>query len=79
MSETPGRRMTKVSSTQILLRRRGLFVSAAVGGIGMACQTWVGGRSIRESTRSPLGPLPPYGQRVVLDLLTIFASTTKVL
>lgn len=44
----------------------------------MACQAWVDGTIVREFAYSPLDLLPPYGQRVVLDLLNILASATPV-
>lgn len=44
----------------------------------MACQAWVDSTTVREFTQSPLDLQPPYGQRVVLDLLNIFASATPV-
>jgi len=37
-----------------------------------ACQTWIEGMFVREFTRSPAGPLPPTGTRVVMDLINIF-------
>ena len=38
----------------------------------MACQTWIEGTFVREFTRSPAGPLPPTGTKVVMDLINIF-------
>lgn len=52
-----------------LLVRRGIVV---VDGRHIACQTWIEGKFVREFTQSPVGPLPPNGQRVVLDLMNIF-------
>lgn len=49
--------------------RRGIII---VEGDLVACQTWIEGRFVREFTRSPVGPLPPNGQRVVWDLSNIF-------
>jgi len=49
--------------------RRGIVV---VEGHYVACQTWMEGTFVREFTQSPVGPLPPNGQRVVWDLLNIF-------
>jgi predicted ester cyclase len=49
--------------------RRGIIV---VEGDRMACQTWMEGTFVREFTRSPVGSLPPNGQRVVWDLINIF-------
>lgn len=49
--------------------RRGIIV---VEGNYIACQTWIEGRFVREFTNSPVGPLPPNGQRVVWDLTNIF-------
>jgi predicted ester cyclase len=49
--------------------RRGIIV---VEGHYLACQTWIEGTFVREFTRSPAGSLPPNGQRVVWDLLSIF-------
>jgi predicted ester cyclase len=49
--------------------RRGIIV---VEGNSVACQTWIEGKFAREFTRSPAGPLPPTGQRVVWDLSNIF-------
>jgi predicted ester cyclase len=49
--------------------RRGIVVAE---GDYMACQTWIEGAFVREFTQSPVGPLPPNGQRVVFDLLNIF-------
>jgi predicted ester cyclase len=49
--------------------RRGIVV---VEGEYVACQTWIEGTFVGEFTQSPVGPLPPNGQRVVWDLLNIF-------
>ena len=49
--------------------RRGIVVAE---GLHVACQTWIEGTFVREFTQSPLGPLPPNGQRVVWDLMNIF-------
>ena len=49
--------------------RRGIIV---VEGDTVACQTWIEGTFVREFTRSPVGPLPPNGRRVVWQLLNIF-------
>ncbi|MDG4840307.1 ester cyclase [Micromonospora sp. WMMD967] len=49
--------------------RRGFVV---VEGEFVACQTWIEGTFVREFTESPVGPLPPNGQRVVFDLLNLF-------
>ena len=49
--------------------RRGIIV---VEGCYVACQTWMEGRFVREFTQSPVGPLPPNGQRVTWDLSNIF-------
>jgi predicted ester cyclase len=38
----------------------------------VACQTWIEGTFTREFTRSPAGPLPPNGARIVMDLINIF-------
>lgn len=49
--------------------RRGIIVSE---GSHVACQTWIEGTFAREFTHSPVGPLPPNGQRVTWDMLNIF-------
>jgi predicted ester cyclase len=49
--------------------RRGIIVAE---GNYVACQTWIEGTFAREFTRSPVGSLPPNGQRIVWDLLNIF-------
>jgi predicted ester cyclase len=49
--------------------RRGIII---VEGRYVACQTWMEGRFMREFTQSPVGPLPPNGQRVIWDLSNIF-------
>lgn len=49
--------------------RRGIVV---VEGHSIGCQTWIEGTFVREFTQSPAGPLPPTGQRVVMDLINIF-------
>ena len=49
--------------------RRGIIVAE---GNHIACQTWIEGRFVREFAQSPVGPLPPNGQRVVWDLSNIF-------
>jgi len=49
--------------------RRGVTV---VEGHKIACQTWIEGTFVREFTHSPVGLLPPNGQRVVWDLINIF-------
>jgi predicted ester cyclase len=38
----------------------------------LSCQTWIEGTFVREFTSSPVGPLPPNGERVVFDLINIF-------
>jgi predicted ester cyclase len=48
---------------------RGIIVAE---GNTVACQTWIEGTFTREFTRSPAGPLPPNGARVVWDLINIF-------
>lgn len=49
--------------------RRGIVVAE---GDYLACQTWIEGTFVREFTQSPVGPLPPNGERVVFDLINIF-------
>lgn len=49
--------------------RRGIVV--AEGGL-IACQTWIEGTFVRPFTHSPVGTLPPNGNRVVMDLINIF-------
>ena len=49
--------------------RRGIIVAE---GSYVACQTWIEGTFAREFTHSPVGPLPPNGQRVTWDMLNIF-------
>ncbi len=49
--------------------RRGVVV--AEGNL-IACQTWIEGTFVREFAMSPAGPLPPNGQRIVMDLINIF-------
>jgi predicted ester cyclase len=48
---------------------RGIMV---VEGDHIACQTTIAGTFAREFTHSPAGPLPPNGERVVLELMNIF-------
>jgi predicted ester cyclase len=48
---------------------RGIVV---VEGNYVACQTTIEGIFAREFTHSPVGPLPPNGQRVTFELLNIF-------
>jgi predicted ester cyclase len=48
---------------------RGIVVAE---GDTVACQTWIEGTFAREFTKSPAGPLPPTGTRVVMDLINIF-------
>lgn len=48
---------------------RGIMV---VEGDYIACQTSIAGTFAREFTRSPVGPLPPNGSRVVFELINIF-------
>jgi predicted ester cyclase len=43
-----------------------------VEGDYIACQTTMEGDFVREFTQSPVGPLPPNGQHVVLELTNIF-------
>ncbi len=38
----------------------------------VACQTTITGIFVREFTHSPVGPLPPNGNRVVFELINIF-------
>jgi predicted ester cyclase len=49
--------------------QRGIIVGE---GNYIACQTWIEGKFVREFMQSPVGPVPPNGQRVVWDLLNIF-------
>ena len=48
---------------------RGIVV---VEGDYVACQTTIAGTFVREFTHSPVGPLPPTGNRVVFELMNIF-------
>jgi predicted ester cyclase len=43
-----------------------------VDGDYVACQTIIAGTFVREFTHSPVGPLPPNGQRVTFELTNIF-------
>jgi predicted ester cyclase len=43
-----------------------------VEGDYVACQTTIAGTFAREFTRSPVGPLPPNGNRVAFELINIF-------
>jgi predicted ester cyclase len=49
--------------------RRGIVV---VEGDYVACQTTITGTFVREFARSPVGPLPPNGNRVVFELMNVF-------
>ena len=49
--------------------KRGIVV---VEGDYVACQTTITGTFAREFTHSPVGPLPPNGQRVTFELTNIF-------
>jgi predicted ester cyclase len=49
--------------------KRGIIVAE---GDYVACQTTMSGTFAREFTRSPVGPLPPNGRRIVFDLMNIF-------
>jgi predicted ester cyclase len=46
--------------------------SVIVEGNYVACQTSIAGRFVREFTHSPVGPLPPTGDPVVFELMSIF-------
>jgi predicted ester cyclase len=48
---------------------RGIVV---VEGDHVACQTTIAGRFVRAFTHSPVGLLPPTGDRVVFELMNIF-------
>lgn len=48
---------------------RGIVV---VEGNYVACQTTIAGMFVHEFTHSPVGPLPPTGNRVVFELMNIF-------
>src|SRR5918992_1184362 len=48
---------------------RGIIVAE---GDYVACQTRIAGTFVREFTHSPVGPVPPNGNRVVLELINIF-------
>jgi predicted ester cyclase len=48
---------------------RGIMV---VEGDYIACQTTIAGTFVREFTRSPVGPLPPNGRRVVFEIMNMF-------
>ena len=49
--------------------KRGIVI---VEGNYVACQTTIDGTFVREFTQSPVGPLPPNGQRVTFELTNIF-------
>jgi predicted ester cyclase len=49
--------------------KRGIIL---VEGNYVACQTTIAGTFVREFTHSPVGPLPPNGQRVIFELTNIF-------
>ncbi|MDN5854989.1 MAG: ester cyclase [Actinomycetia bacterium] len=49
--------------------RRGIIVAE---GDYIACQTWIEGTFVRPFTQSPVGPVEPTGERVVMDLMNIF-------
>jgi predicted ester cyclase len=49
--------------------KRGIVV---VEGNLVACQTTIAGTFVREFTHSPVGLLPPNGQRVTFELTNIF-------
>ena len=48
---------------------RGIVVAE---GDYVACQTTITGTFVREFTHSPVGPLPPNGERVMIELMNIF-------
>ena|SRR5256885_15547787 len=48
---------------------RGIIVAE---GDYVACQTTIAGTFVREFTHSPVGPLPPNGNRVVFEVLNLF-------
>ena len=48
---------------------RGIII---VEGEYIACQTWIEGRFVNEFSQSPVGPLPPNGEKVTWDLSNIF-------
>ena len=48
---------------------RGIVVAE---GDYVACQTTITGTFVREFTHSPVGPLPPNGERVTFELMNIF-------
>ena len=52
---------------------RGIIV---VEGDHVACQTTIVGTFVREFTHSPVGRLPPNGNRVVFELMNIFRYDT---
>jgi predicted ester cyclase len=62
------RRLCKSAATALTISR-GIMV---VEGDYAACQTTIPGTFAREFTRSPVGPLPPNGSRVVFGLMNIF-------
>ncbi len=49
--------------------KRGIVI---VEGNYVACQTTIAGAFVRGFTQSPVGPLPPNGQRVTFELSNIF-------
>ena len=49
--------------------RRGIII---VEGEHIACQTWIEGRFVHEFSQSPVGLLPPNGEKVTWDLSNIF-------
>ncbi|GAA1792984.1 hypothetical protein GCM10009795_043260 [Nocardioides hankookensis] len=49
--------------------RRGTVV---VEGSSVACQTWIEGTFTSTFTMSPVGPVEPNGERVVMDLINLF-------
>jgi predicted ester cyclase len=49
--------------------RRGIII---VEGEYIACQTWIEGRFVHQFSQSPVGLLPPNGEKVIWDLSNIF-------
>ena len=49
--------------------RRGIII---VEDEYIACQTWIGGRFVHAFSQSPVGLLPPNGEKVTWDLSNIF-------
>ena len=72
LARTPIGRAWRLASLRSAWDRSIRRCIVVVEGEYIACQTWIEGRFVREFSQSPVGLLPPNGEKVTWDLSNIF-------